>query len=175
MHQHVSSWTLAACGETIGSVEWVQVFEGGKTHYWNRRSNETLWNPPEGIQVVWIGEKSADGGIWYWHRYTRVSTWGPPTASSWLMGLGVRGLASPHMCKAGVAGLFHFARPRCLASWSVWTRRTVVQCTGFARDHSPRSMLPSVDDRPKMLDIMAVMDQKNSYVVIGGMFCWFCW
>ena len=28
--QHVSSWTLAACGETIGSVEWVQVFEGGQ-------------------------------------------------------------------------------------------------------------------------------------------------
>ena len=56
------------------------------------------------------------------------------------------------------------ARPRCLASWSVWTRRTVVQCTGFAGDYSPRSMFPSVDDRPKMHDIMACTDQKYSYV-----------
>ena len=72
--REVSSWTLAAYGETIGADEWVKIYEGGKTHYWNRRSNETFWNPPEGIQVVWIGEKSADGGI----------------ASSWLMALGVR-------------------------------------------------------------------------------------
>ena len=76
--RHVSSWTPAAYGETIGSVEWVSVSEGGKTHYWNRRSNETFWNPPEGTKVVWIGEKSADGGIWYWHRDTRVLPPLPP-------------------------------------------------------------------------------------------------
>ena len=73
--REVSSWTPAAYGETIGSDEWVKIYEGGKTHYWNRRSNETFWNSPEGIQVVWIGETSADGGIWYWHRDTRASTW----------------------------------------------------------------------------------------------------
>ena len=30
-----SSSAAADYGETVGSVEWVQVFEGGKTHYWN--------------------------------------------------------------------------------------------------------------------------------------------
>ena len=63
------------------------------------------------------------------------------------------------------------ARPRCLASWSVWTRRTVVQCIGFTGDYSPRSTFPSVDDRPKMQDTMAGMDQKYSYV--GA--CIVCW
>ena len=34
-----------------------------------------------------------------------------------------------------------------------------MQCTGFAGGYSPRSMFPSVGDRPKMLDIMAGTDQ----------------
>ena len=38
-------------------------------------------------------------------------------------------------------------RPRCLASWSFWTRRTVMQCTGFAGDDAFRGMFPIVDDR----------------------------
>ena len=38
------------------------MYDCGKTHYWNRRSNETVWNPqPEGIKVFWVGEKSAEG------------------------------------------------------------------------------------------------------------------
>ena len=40
---------------------------------------------------------------------------------------------------------------------------------GFTGDYAPRSMFPSVDDRPKMLDIMAGTDQKNSSVDIGCM------
>ena len=83
------------------------------------------------------------------------------------------------MYKADVAGLFHFVLcsfrlvpgQRCLTSWSAWTRRTVVQCTGFAAGYSPRSMFPSVDDRPKMLDIMAGTDQKYSYVGVW-LVCW---
>ena len=39
-----------------------------------------------------------------------------------------------------------------------------MQCTVCAGDYSPRSMFPSVDDRPKMHDIMAGTDQKYSYV-----------
>ena len=62
------------------------------------------------------------------------------------------------------------ARPRCLASWSVWTRRTVEQCTGFAGNYSPRSVFPSVDDRPKMHDIMAGVDQKC--YVGAWLVCW---
>ena len=48
----------------------------------------------------------------------------------------------------------------------------MVRFTGY---YAPRSMFPSVDDRPKMLDIMAGTDQKNSYVDIGCMLGWFCW
>ena len=46
-----------------------------------------------------------------------------------------------------------------------------MQCTGFVGDCSSRSMFPSVDDRPKMLDIMAGTDQKYSYVG-AWLVCW---
>ena len=45
---------------------------------------------------------------------------------------------------------------------------------GFTGVHAPRSMFPFVDDRPKMLDFNAGVDQKNSYVDTGGMLGWFC-
>ena len=58
------------------SVEWVELRGvDGKTHFWNRRSNEIAWNPPEGIKVVWVGEQPATGGVWYWHKETRASTY----------------------------------------------------------------------------------------------------
>ena len=38
---------------------------------------------------------------------------------------------------------------------------------GFAGYYGPRLMFPSVVARPKMLDIMAGTDQKNSYIDIG--------
>ena len=57
------------------------VLTGGANHfYWNRRSHETFWSPPEGVKVVWVGEQTAAGregrrrGVWYWHKETRVST-----------------------------------------------------------------------------------------------------
>ena len=61
MPRHVSSWIPAACGETTGSDEWVQFSRGGKPFFWNRRSHETFWTPPEGVKVVWIGEPAAGG------------------------------------------------------------------------------------------------------------------
>ena len=45
---------------------------------------------------------------------------------------------------------------------------------GFTGDYAPRSMFPSVDDRPKMLDIMAGTDQKNSYVGVAWWICACC-
>ena len=83
------------------------------------------------------------------------------------------------MFKAGVAGLFHFVLCsfRLVPGHDAWrhgrfgTRRTVVQCTGFAGGYSPRSMFPSVGDRPKMLDIMAGTDQMYSYVGVW-LVCW---
>ena len=58
------------------SVEWVRLREkhAGKTHFWNRRTNSTVWRAPAGVEVVWYGERNEDGGVSYWHRDTRVST-----------------------------------------------------------------------------------------------------
>ena len=50
------------------SFEWVQLRDGnaGKTYYWNRRTNNTVWQAPAGVEVVWIGERNEEGGVWYW-------------------------------------------------------------------------------------------------------------
>ena len=74
----VSSSTSAAplVGEPLPvSTEWVRLRERntGKTYYWNRRTNSTVWQAPSGVEVVWYSERDEEGGIWYWHRDTRVS------------------------------------------------------------------------------------------------------
>ena len=43
-----------------------------------------------------------------------------------------------------------------------------MQCTGFTGDCFPRSMFPSVDDRPKMLDIIAGTDKKDITALFSG-------
>ena len=75
---HSSSWTAAA--QLEDSVEWVRLREkhAGKTYFWNRRTNSTVWRDPAGVEVVWYGEKDEVGGVWYWHRDTRVSTFDLP-------------------------------------------------------------------------------------------------
>ena len=75
---HPSPSTAAA--QLEGSVEWVRLREkhAGKTYFWNRRTNSTVWRAPEGVDVVWYGEKDEEGRGWYWHRDTRVSTFEPP-------------------------------------------------------------------------------------------------
>ena len=75
---HPSSWTAAA--QLEDSVEWVRLREkhAGKTYFWNRRTNSTVWRAPAGVEVVWYGEKDEVGGVWYWHRGTRVSTFDLP-------------------------------------------------------------------------------------------------
>ena len=42
-----------------GSVEWVRLRErhAGKTFFWNRRTNSTVWRAPAGVEVVWFGER----------------------------------------------------------------------------------------------------------------------
>ena len=71
---HPSSSTAAA--QLADSVEWVRLNERhvGKTYFWNRRTNSTVWLAPDGVEVVWYGEKDEEGRVWYWHRDTRVST-----------------------------------------------------------------------------------------------------
>ena len=62
------------------SVEWVRLRErhAGKTYFWNRRTNSTVWQAPAGVEVVWYAERTEEGGIWYWYRDTRVSTFDLP-------------------------------------------------------------------------------------------------
>ena len=52
------------------SVEWVRLRQrhAGKTYFWNRRTESTVWQAPAGVEVVWYGERDEEGGIWYWHR-----------------------------------------------------------------------------------------------------------
>ena len=75
---HPSSSTPAPQLEV--SVEWVRLRErhAGKTYFWNRRTNSTVWRAPAGVEVVWYGEKDEEGRGWYWHRDTRVSTFELP-------------------------------------------------------------------------------------------------
>ena len=100
------------------------------------------------------------------------------------MDYGVRGLASPHpilgatrvvdkggMYKAGFAGLFHFVLCSFLLvpgpdAWRHGRSGPEGQLCSVQvlLLISPRSVFPSVDDKPKMHDIMAGTDQKYSYV-----------
>ena len=55
---------MARAGEAVesdGSDVWVQMQEDGKTHFWNRRTHQTIWKPPEGIKVVWVGHAELRG------------------------------------------------------------------------------------------------------------------
>ena len=61
------------------SVEWVRLRErhAGKTYFWNRRTNSTVWQAPAGVEVVWYGTRDEKGVLFFWHRDTRVSTYDP--------------------------------------------------------------------------------------------------
>ena len=52
---HSSSWTAAA--QLEDSVEWVRLREkyAGKTYFWNRRTNSTVWRAPAGVEVFFYG------------------------------------------------------------------------------------------------------------------------
>ena len=77
---HVSSSTLSAHQmaraekpvDSDGSIEWVKLHVGetDQTYYWNRRIQETTWRAPAGVQVVWVGGRSASGMVWYFNEVT---------------------------------------------------------------------------------------------------------
>ena len=49
-----------------------------ESYFWNRRTRATVWKSPPGVKVVWVGERTEEGGSWYWHWDTRVSAYGIP-------------------------------------------------------------------------------------------------
>ena len=62
------------------SIEWVELCDAtGRTYFWSRRSQATVWKSPPGVQVVWVGERTEEGGIWYWHRRARASPFSLPS------------------------------------------------------------------------------------------------
>ena len=74
--RHVSSSTPAAYETSNGSDEWIQLTDDEfRTYYWNRRSGESVWRSPAGVEVVWVGVQDDDGDFWYWHRRTGVRTY----------------------------------------------------------------------------------------------------
>ena len=74
--RHVSSSTPAAYEASNGSDEWIQLTDDKfRTYYWNRRSGESVWRSPAGVEVVWVGVKDDEGDFLYRHRRTGVSTY----------------------------------------------------------------------------------------------------
>ena len=73
------------------------------------------------------------------------------------------------MCTAGFTGYaapravsFVVVRPRCSASWPVWTSLTVTQWAGFSCHVAPRAVFSSLVHEPMMLRIMAGMLKIDS-------------
>ena len=67
------SWRtpLSGCGSGIDDAGKSLLLE--QTHF-----RATVWKPPPGVKLVWIGERNEEGLVWYWHRDTRLSTYDLP-------------------------------------------------------------------------------------------------
>ena len=58
-----------------GSDVWVRLHDGDtdQSYFWNRRTRETTWRAPVGVEVVWVGEMSAGKVLWYWNQITGLT------------------------------------------------------------------------------------------------------
>ena len=70
-----------------------------RLYHWNRCARLSSWLPPEGIKVVWVGMRNAEGEVYCWSTAgtgKHVSVLG--TSLRFLLAGGLRGegLASPH-------------------------------------------------------------------------------
>ena len=69
---------MARAGELVdsdGSIVWVRMHDGdtGQSYYSTRRTRETTWRAPVGVEVVWVGELSAQKVLWYWNQVTGLT------------------------------------------------------------------------------------------------------
>ena len=80
MHAHSISSTPAAYEDPRNSVEWVQFSDDvtSQTYYWNGRARRSVWKPPAGIKVVWVGTRDEKGVRHFCHKVTHVSTYALP-------------------------------------------------------------------------------------------------
>ena len=90
----------------LGSIEWVQPRDGnaGKPYHWNTRTCATVWKPPPGVKVVWVGTEGSEGGEILLAREDACQHVRPPSSASSVRRSGVRGLASPHPFLCAAAG-----------------------------------------------------------------------
>ena len=98
------------------SAEWVQMRDDAtsKPYFWNRRTRATMWKPPPGIRVVWVGEKGSGGEVWYWHKGTRASTCDLLSEAHRGEGLGIPSLhLGCHFWRCSVSCC-------CLRSFRIW-------------------------------------------------------
>ena len=88
---------MASAGDAShsDSLEWVQFFDMGGLHFWNRRTRETARQPPAGVNVVLVGTMDEEEGLLLLAQ-EQTCQYICPSSSSWVTGYGVRGLASPH-------------------------------------------------------------------------------
>ena len=78
---------MARAGEPVDSDcsdVWVLMRPSdiSKSYCWNRRTNSTAWDPPAGVEVVWVGELLARGGVWYWNQVTGLTAYTFPPLPS---------------------------------------------------------------------------------------------
>ena len=74
-------------------------------------------------------------------------------------GMFFTGFAGVHL---ELCSLWLSSGPRCLASWSVWTRRTGMQWGTFPGDDATCVVFPSIGGRPKIFGIMLGLDSTDS-------------
>mmetsp|Transcript_47330 Transcript_47330/g.151087 ORF Transcript_47330/g.151087 Transcript_47330/m.151087 type:complete len:593 (-) Transcript_47330:153-1931(-) len=61
--------------------QWVKV-PGEKPYYWNLETQATSWTEPQGVDVVWVVQETATGGVYYWNRATDETSWEPPARAA---------------------------------------------------------------------------------------------
>ena len=103
----------------------------------------------------WSVAPSASGRPFFWHRISRRSVWKLPPGAS------VRRRKRKKRRKRRTP-----RSPRPLLRARARCRQRQWHVSGFPCDVSPRAVFPSVDGRPKMLDVVAGVEQKNSYVLL---------
>ncbi|CAK0888327.1 unnamed protein product [Prorocentrum cordatum] len=63
--------------------DWVEIPDEnvqGRTYFWHRWENRTMWQLPDCTQALWSGHRDSCGRLYYWSRSTQESVWNLPAA-----------------------------------------------------------------------------------------------
>ena len=148
MPASVSSWTRAAYEDLDAADEPAELEDDAE-----------LLIEEEDDPSDWSVAPSASGRPFFWHRISRRSVWKLPPGASVKKKKERRKRKKRRKRRTPRS-------PHPLLRARARRRRRQWHPSGLPCDVSPRAVFPSVDDRPQMLDIMAGMEQKNSYVLL---------